>query len=522
MPQELAREFGGIALSGALADTLARAADHARQQGHRQITLEHLLLALCEDPEAGIVLSACAIDLERLREDIFHSLSQLEEPATGSGEVTVAPELKRILDYATAAAQQGGRAQVTGAIVLAAMVGEGRSMAASFLQTQGLTFESAVRVLQEQSRTQRSPQLNGTAAPPSTEEILAGARQRVEASRGTTGQTRAAPERSTQPNRTSPDTLQAPTDRQSGGPSGNVAGDQAQADTAKVAGPPPLPPSSRPDAKPAEADSGNGSAQPNDRDHPTRPPLPPWMLARQGKVRVDTQTPKPEPDRPGHRPGAVVPAKKGPELLHPSAQTPAPAPPQPKTLAPRPLSSEPAIQPGQLVENIPRRMVVGVTETVEVRIGRDGAQGLMIDLQGRGTPARHSLFVTKAMSVRLRAPQSGFAIDPASPETQWIEATVGPLSGEFAVWRFAVTPNRRGERTLQLIVSARTLGTDGVMADTTLPERIVTVRVRTNYGRTALQWSGWIAALLIGGVLGKAGEGLFANALLLAKRAISG
>lgn len=167
------------------------------------------------------------------------------------------------------------------------------------------------------------------------------------------------------------------------------------------------------------------------------------------------------------------------------------------------------VSAGQLVENIPRTMTVGVPELVEVSIARAEVAALAERLQGSGTAYRHELVVTKAMSVRLRAPEGGFWIETASPETQWIENTLGLLSDDFASWRWTVTPQRRGRARLQLIVSARTVGADGLAAETALPDQVIEVKVRTNYRRTAIQWGGWIAAALIGGILAKFGEGLW-------------
>jgi hypothetical protein len=58
------------------------------------------------------------------------------------------------------------------------------------------------------------------------------------------------------------------------------------------------------------------------------------------------------------------------------------------------------------------------------------------------------------MSVRLRAPDGGFFIENASPETQWIEKTLLLSSDEFASWRWNVTPREKGKKRLQLIISA--------------------------------------------------------------------
>ena len=164
---------------------------------------------------------------------------------------------------------------------------------------------------------------------------------------------------------------------------------------------------------------------------------------------------------------------------------------------------------GQLVENIPRTMMVGIPELVEVSIAKAEVTALAERLQGSGTAYRHDVVVTKAMSVRLRAPEGGFWIETSSPETQWIENNLGLLSDDYASWRWMVTPQRRGRARLQLIVSARTVGADGLAAETALPDQVIEVKVRTNYSRTAAQWGGWIAAALVGGILARFGEGLW-------------
>ena len=71
-------------------------------------------------------------------------------------------------------------------------------------------------------------------------------------------------------------------------------------------------------------------------------------------------------------------------------------------------------------------------------------QALAEGLQGGGAAYQHEVMVTKAMSVRLRAPDGGFYIETASPETQWIEKAMQLPSEAFASWRWHVTPARRG------------------------------------------------------------------------------
>lgn len=140
-----------IPMSPALQASLMRARDYASQQSHTQVTLEHLLLALTEDDDASSVLQSCRIDLERLRHDVSgHIGSQIERsPNGGLSDPGISVGLTQILKYATLAAKQGRRPRIDGAIVLAAIVGDERSMAAAFLKAQGLTFEEAIRALQQ-------------------------------------------------------------------------------------------------------------------------------------------------------------------------------------------------------------------------------------------------------------------------------------------------------------------------------------------------------------------------------------
>lgn len=163
---------------------------------------------------------------------------------------------------------------------------------------------------------------------------------------------------------------------------------------------------------------------------------------------------------------------------------------------------------GQFVENIPRRMRVGVSMVVEARIGRRDVKAIAEGMDGGAAIVRHEITVTKAMSVRLRSPDGGFFIESASPETQWIEGAPG-FDADYASWRWTITPRDRGKRRLQLLVSARTVGDDGLTAETALPDQMIDVKVTVNYAKTAARWAGWMTAAVAGGVLARFGEGLF-------------
>jgi hypothetical protein len=182
----------------------------------------------------------------------------------------------------------------------------------------------------------------------------------------------------------------------------------------------------------------------------------------------------------------------------------------------------PRAEVGQLVENIPRTMRVAVPALVEVRIAKAEVQALAEGLQGGGAAFRHEVTITKAMSVRLRAPDGGFFIETASPETQWIEKTMLLSADDFASWRWHVTPREKGRKRLQLIISARTVSADGLAAETALPDQVITVRVRTNYARSFSHWAGWGIAALVGGLIAKFGEGAFDAGLQIVAKIMTG
>ena len=163
---------------------------------------------------------------------------------------------------------------------------------------------------------------------------------------------------------------------------------------------------------------------------------------------------------------------------------------------------------GQLVENIPRSMRVAVPVLVEVRISRSDVRNLAEGMQGGGDVQQHEVKITKVMSVSLRAPDGGFFIESASPETQFIDGTHSLSTDDFASWRWHVTPREKGRKRLQLVISARTIA-DGLVAETALPDQVITVRVRTNYGKSFARGAGWIVAAVAGGLIARFGEGAF-------------
>src|SRR5436190_22804533 len=85
MPQSFAEELSAIPMSTHLGQSLERAQRFAREQSHKAVTLEHLLLALTEDSEAALILQAANIDLARLSTDVSGYLGRLLEDMRSDG-----------------------------------------------------------------------------------------------------------------------------------------------------------------------------------------------------------------------------------------------------------------------------------------------------------------------------------------------------------------------------------------------------------------------------------------------------
>ncbi|TCP38880.1 ATP-dependent Clp protease ATP-binding subunit ClpA [Rhodovulum marinum] len=122
----------------------------ANARRHELATLEHLLLALIDEPDAAKVMKACSVDLEELRktltEFIEDELSTLVTDIEGSEAVPTAA-FQRVIQRAAIHVQSSGRTEVTGANVLVAIFAERESNAAYFLQEQDMTRYDAVNFI---------------------------------------------------------------------------------------------------------------------------------------------------------------------------------------------------------------------------------------------------------------------------------------------------------------------------------------------------------------------------------------
>ena len=113
----------------------------ARQKRHELITVEHLLLAMIDNPTAAEVLRACGAKLEVLRTELNQYIEEHTPTVIGQDEVDTQPTLgfQRVIQRAMLHVQSSGKKEVTGANVLVAIFGEKDSHAVFFLHQQGIT-----------------------------------------------------------------------------------------------------------------------------------------------------------------------------------------------------------------------------------------------------------------------------------------------------------------------------------------------------------------------------------------------
>ncbi len=115
----------------------------ARQQRHEFITVEHLLLALLDNPSAAEVLKACAANLDDLRKSLASFIKENTPTVGGTDDVDTQPTLgfQRVIQRAIMHVQStgSGKKEVTGANVLVAIFGEKDSHAVYYLHQQGVT-----------------------------------------------------------------------------------------------------------------------------------------------------------------------------------------------------------------------------------------------------------------------------------------------------------------------------------------------------------------------------------------------
>src|SRR5258708_40049829 len=118
----------------------------ARQKQHEFITVEHLLLAMLDNPSAAEVLKACGVDLEELRGVLADFINEHTPRLSPHSDADTQPThaFQRVIQRAILHVQSSGKKEVTGANVRVAVFGEKESHGAYFLNQRGVTCVDVV------------------------------------------------------------------------------------------------------------------------------------------------------------------------------------------------------------------------------------------------------------------------------------------------------------------------------------------------------------------------------------------
>ena len=121
--------------------TIGQCYREARERRHEFMTVEHLLLALLENPSAAAVLRACGADLTKLGQELRSIIGETVPVLPAGDERDTQPTLgfQRVLQRAVYHVQSSGRKEVTGANVLVAIFSEKDSHAVYFLGQQDVS-----------------------------------------------------------------------------------------------------------------------------------------------------------------------------------------------------------------------------------------------------------------------------------------------------------------------------------------------------------------------------------------------
>ncbi|MBK6650908.1 MAG: ATP-dependent Clp protease ATP-binding subunit ClpA [Betaproteobacteria bacterium] len=160
----------------------------ARQQRHEFITVEHLLLALLDNPSAAEVLRACSANVDDLRKSLVNFIKDNTPQVAGSDDVDTQPTLgfQRVIQRAIMHVQStgNGKKEVTGANVLVAIFGEKDSHAVYYLHQQGVTRLDVVNFIAHGIKKSDPPEPTkaGEPNPESSEEGSGGGEKNEKAS----------------------------------------------------------------------------------------------------------------------------------------------------------------------------------------------------------------------------------------------------------------------------------------------------------------------------------------------------
>jgi neural Wiskott-Aldrich syndrome protein len=411
--------------------TLRRARTAAEQRSHRYVTLEHLLLALLDDPDAAKLLQAAGADVSVIRVKVEDAVNNRMAPLVVPDGRTPAFSYK--FDSLFAGACQNairiGRNEVDGALALIAVAREPENNAAAILVANGFTADAGLQAMAAPPQAPARPARPAVNAPPAAPARNGAARP--------------------------PAALKPAPD-----PSGESTEDM-MASVRKI----------------LEAEERKErAAPPKNLPPPPAPRIPPSQGAAQAASRAEPAFTQPAPVQQmgfAEAPSPTFDLEKSGKSPTVAAGAPARRKAGNVTLVAKALAP------------VPRKARVAVPETVEIQISKQEAGAIFGWVSRQGLqPRAESEAACRAITVRLSAPEGGFFIEGIAPETQWLlDRPARPGKETFGTWSWTAIPNDSGSFSLVVSMSAREVDAHGATNDVVLPDQVIKVQVRGNFWR---------------------------------------
>jgi ATP-dependent Clp protease ATP-binding subunit ClpA len=156
-------------------ETIQRSFQLARERRHDMVGLEHLLLAILDEPAARRILVACGVRLEPLMRELHEALDRSFTPVAAPAAVEPEPSLgfDRVIQHAMMHAVGSSARHVDTGSLLVFMLQEEESHAAYFLRRQGVDRLRLLRVISHgQPGEPATPPAGGEAPGPSPTDPL--------------------------------------------------------------------------------------------------------------------------------------------------------------------------------------------------------------------------------------------------------------------------------------------------------------------------------------------------------------
>jgi ATP-dependent Clp protease ATP-binding subunit ClpA len=156
-------------------ETIQRAFRFASDRRHDTVGLEHLLLAMLEEPQSRRILAVCGVNIEGLKNQLHDVLARAFSAVPASATVEPEPTLgfDRVIQQAMVHAAVSSAKHVDSGSLLVFMLQEEESHAAYFLRSQGVERLALLRVISHGPKGDpASLPAGGDVAPPPSSDPL--------------------------------------------------------------------------------------------------------------------------------------------------------------------------------------------------------------------------------------------------------------------------------------------------------------------------------------------------------------